>query len=130
MRTTLLLSRGSISGSPRQTAVALPLPGMVAVAQRSPRSGRWGGSALITRAASPGRPALSGAGGRECVRVELEQVVGGGDQPPFRAGGGSAAALEALDPAVELRVGEHRLDHDVGAAVKGGRPGGRRAPGR
>ena len=32
-----------------------------------------------------------GRGGLELVAVELEQVVGGGDEAPFRAGGGSAA---------------------------------------
>jgi hypothetical protein len=33
-----------------------------------------------------------GRGGSERVAVELEEVVGGGDKTPFRAGGGSAAA--------------------------------------
>ena len=50
---------------------------------------------------------------RGLVAVELEEVVGGGDQPPFRPAGGSAAALEAVDAAVELGVGEHGLDGDL-----------------
>src|SRR4051794_41938967 len=41
-----------------------------------------------------------GLHGREAVVVEFEDVVGGGDQSPFAADGGSAAALEAFDPAV------------------------------
>jgi hypothetical protein len=36
------------------------------------------------------------------VVVELEQVVGGGDQSPFAATSGPAAALDACDRAVEL----------------------------
>ena len=39
-------------------------------------------------------------------------------QPPFRAAGGSAAALEAIDLAVELGVGEDRLDHRGPSAVE------------
>src|ERR1019366_6729010 len=49
----------------------------------------------------------SGRCGLYLVPVELEGVVGGGDHPPFRAHGGSSAALEAVNPAVELRLGEH-----------------------
>jgi hypothetical protein len=42
--------------------------------------------------------------------VELEEVVGGVDEAPFGVAGGSAAALEAVEAAVELRVGEHWFD--------------------
>src|SRR3954447_20454995 len=50
--------------------------------------------------------------------VSSPEVVGGGDQSPFRPAGGSAAALEAIDPAVELRVGEYRLDRGLTFSVK------------
>jgi len=36
--------------------------------------------------------------------------VGGGDEAPFGVAGVSAAALEAVEAAVELRVREHGLD--------------------
>jgi hypothetical protein len=48
--------------------------------------------------------------------VELEEVVAGGDELPFRAAGVQAAALESRDPAQELGAGEHRFD-DVLALV-------------
>ena len=54
--------------------------------------------------------------------------MGGGDQSPFRARGGSAAALEAVDPAVELRVREDRFDHGVAAAVEVAAVAGREHP--
>jgi hypothetical protein len=38
------------------------------------------------------------------VLVELEEVVGGGDEAPFRAAGRSAAAFKASDLAVELQL--------------------------
>src|SRR6478672_7345476 len=63
-------------------------------------------------------PLRSGCGGGELVVVELEQVVGRGDQPPFAARSGSAAALEAFDRAVELDLAEHRLDRDLALAVE------------
>ena len=50
--------------------------------------------------------------------MELEEVVGGGDQAPFGADGGSAAALEAVQAAVELRVREDGLDHRLAFAVE------------
>jgi hypothetical protein len=50
--------------------------------------------------------------------VELEEVVGGGDQPPFRADGGAASSSEAVDAAVELRVGEDRLDDRLALGVE------------
>src|SRR5512133_207255 len=73
------------------------------------------------------RPGRSDGG--RCGRApELEQVVGGGDEPPFRAAGRSASALEAIDPAVELRVSEDRFDHGgpFGVELGAGR-GGQRA---
>ena len=44
--------------------------------------------------------------------------MGGGDQPPFRADGGAASSSEAVDAAVELRVGEDRLDDRLALAVE------------
>jgi hypothetical protein len=52
------------------------------------------------------------------VAVELEQVAGGGDQPPLRSRGGSTATQEAIDAAVELCFGEDRLDHHLALAVE------------
>ena len=60
---------------------------------------------------SGGLSSLRSAGG--CcylVAVELCEVVGRGDQPPFRERGGAAAALEPVDPAVVFGVSEHGLD--------------------
>jgi hypothetical protein len=51
--------------------------------------------------------------------VELMEVVGGGDQAPLGPDGGSAASVEAVDPAVVLGVGEDRVRRavrDVGRA--------------
>jgi hypothetical protein len=45
------------------------------------------------------------------VPVELQQVVGGSDEPPLGSHGGSSSALETIDATVELCVSEHRLDH-------------------
>jgi len=44
------------------------------------------------------------------VGVELCEVVGGRDQPPFGKRCSAAAALEAVDPAVVFCVSEHGLD--------------------
>lgn len=51
--------------------------------------------------------ALGGGGG---VLVEFEEVVGGGDEAPFGACGGSAASGEARERAVVFGVAEDRLD--------------------
>ena len=61
---------------------------------------------------------LLGGRGRQLVAVELEEVVGGGDQPPFRAAGGSSSSLEAVDAPVELGVSEDRLDHRLAFSVE------------
>src|SRR5437868_4051248 len=45
---------------------------------------------------------LSGRGG---VPVELEAVVGGGDQPPLRSAGLKSPALEAVGASGDLRLG-------------------------
>src|SRR3954466_963787 len=58
------------------------------------------------------------SGGRERVAGKLEQVVGSGDQAPFRSDGGSASWLEACDPAVVFGLAEHGLDHRLALLVK------------
>src|ERR1700750_936778 len=63
-------------------------------------------------------PPRSGCCGGESVVVELEQVVGGRDQSPYAAAGGSSAALEAFGRAVELDLAEHGLDRDLALAVE------------
>jgi hypothetical protein len=52
------------------------------------------------------------------VSVELEEVVRRGDESPFGPDGGSASASEAVDAAVELRVGEDRLDDCLALGVE------------
>src|SRR3954454_1922716 len=59
-----------------------------------------------------------GGGGGDLVAVELEEVVGCRDEPPFRPAGGSSATLEASDLAVELQLSEHRLDRRLPLAVE------------
>src|SRR6185312_17284292 len=83
------------------------------------------------RRARSGEEGARGAAGRvlgrcggDAVAVELEEVVGGGDQSPFRPAGGSPAALEASDLAVELDLAEDGLDGHLPLAVKA-TPGGR-----
>src|SRR5215207_11546562 len=72
----------------------------------------------VTRA-RPAQPLPLGRGGCEAVvLVELEDVVGGGNHSPLAADGGSTAALEAFDRAVELDLAEHRLDGDLALAVE------------
>ena len=71
--------------------------------------GRWFGGV-----AAPGL----GGGGREAVLPELEQVVGGGDQPPLGAAGAEASSLEAVGAAVVLGLSEHRLDSHRPLAVE------------
>src|SRR3954463_12083339 len=64
------------------------------------------------------RRRASGRRGGHGVAPELQEVAGGGDHAPFGARGGSAAAEEAVGAAVELRVGEDRLDHLLALPVK------------
>ena len=59
---------------------------------------------------------LGGEG--ELVAVELEEVVCGGDQSPFRPGGRSASSREPVEPAIELHLREHRLDHRLAFSVE------------
>src|SRR4051812_17733323 len=77
--------------------------------------GTWGATA---------RPCASGRGVGEAVVVELQEVVGGRDEPPFASACGPASALEASDLAVELDLAEHRLDGDLALAIEGA-PSGR-----
>src|SRR3954469_17948428 len=76
---------------------------------------RVGGS---VDAVGGGARLLSGGYRGRGVPPELQEVVRRGDQAPFRARGGSAAALEAAAAAVELSVGEHRLDHALALGVE------------
>ena len=62
---------------------------------------------------SLGRRSGCGRGGAP----ELEQVVGGGDQSPFRAHRGSSSTLEAVAATVELGVAEDRFDHALAFGV-------------
>src|SRR3954454_14196613 len=62
--------------------------------------------------------AFSGGGGGRLVAVELEEVVGSGDQPPFRSARGSAPALEASHLAVELQLTEDGLDRGLSSPVE------------
>jgi hypothetical protein len=78
----------------------------------------WWFSALGSGSARGPSWALSGPGGRCLVRVELEQVVGGGDKPPFGSDGGSSSTLEEIDATVELGLSEHRLDHPLALSMK------------
>ncbi len=61
---------------------------------------------------------LSGRRGGDLVVVELEEVVGRGDQSPFTSACGSAAALKAFDRTVELDLTEDRLDGDLSVAIQ------------
>src|SRR5215217_3189220 len=80
----------------------------------------------MPRVPAPARPAgRLGWHWRQGVAPELEEVVGGGDESPFGAGGVSAAAVEAVDAAVELRLAEDGLDHRLAFAVELGAAVGR-----
>ena len=65
-----------------------------------------------------GRGAGGASGDRCGVSVKLEEVVRGGDQSPFRADGGSSPSSEAIDAAIELRVGKDRLDDRLALGVE------------
>ena len=52
------------------------------------------------------------------MAVELQQVVGRGDQAPFRSARGSAAALEASHLAVELQLAEDGFDRCLALALE------------
>src|SRR5512132_1647861 len=69
---------------------------------------------VLPESPCPGAPDANSAPGphRRSPRqaVSSQQVVRGRDEPPFRPAGGSAAALEAADLAVELDLSEDGLD--------------------
>ena len=80
----------------------------------SRKAGRSGLSAVNPARSENGRGLRapdSGCRGRQSVSVELQQVVGGGDQAPFRADGRPTPAFEPPRASVLLDVGEDRLDH-------------------
>ena len=63
------------------------------------------------------RPSLDGHR-EDPVAVELEEIVGGGDEPPFRPAGRSSAALEAADLSVELQLAEDGFDRCLALALE------------
>src|SRR3954451_5656476 len=71
--------------------------------------------------------AAAPSGGRQSVSVRLEEVVGGGDEPPFGPDRASASSVEARHPAVVFGLAEDGLDHrPAGGAKTGAIIGGRR----
>jgi hypothetical protein len=88
------------SATPERRAGDAPpplLPCAEGVAERCVSAARWAWPrewVLVARAVwaarswiPPGRTARRGSGGGELVSVELEEVVGRGQQPPFRSDG-------------------------------------------
>jgi hypothetical protein len=65
-----------------------------------------------------GAAALLGGDSGDQVAVELDEVVGRGDEPPFRPAGRSPAALEASHLAVELQLAEDGFDRRLALAVE------------
>jgi hypothetical protein len=61
--------------------------------------------------------ALARSGGCQGVPVEFEEVVGGGDQAPICADGGSAASVNWFIPRLNF-VAEDGLDHRLALSVK------------
>src|SRR4051794_23354904 len=64
---------------------------------------------------TPRRPP---SGGRQSVSVKLEEVVGGGDEPPFGPDRASASSVEAGHAAIVFGLTEDGLDHRLAAAVE------------
>src|SRR3954464_3551068 len=62
--------------------------------------------------------AFLGDPGGDLVAVELEEVVGRGDESPLASAGGPAAAGEAFERAVELDLAEDGLDRDLALAIE------------
>jgi hypothetical protein len=54
----------------------------------------------------------------QTAAVELQEVVSGGDQAPFRANRRPTAVFEAPRASVLLDVGEDGLDHHLAAGVE------------
>jgi hypothetical protein len=69
---------------------------------------RWGSA--LARARITGRE-------RRLAAVELQDVVSGGHQMPFRAAGGSPTTHEAIEPPVELHLRKDRLDRRLAFSV-------------
>ncbi len=145
MRTGLGRGEAPASSSSSASGVCQPSVGMLEVVQRKSGAdagwrshcsvgvaqscwGRWvcasgdgggarraGSARLVGCRCGPG--AVSGGLGGQVVFVELEQVVCRGDQPPFRACGGSTSPLELADAPVVLGLSEHGLDHRLAFSV-------------
>ena len=75
------------------------------------------GSVPVVEVPGRGRAWLGGGGG-VAGAPEFEEVVGGGDELPFGLAGLEAAALEAVDAADELGVGEDGFDDLLAASVE------------
>src|SRR3954471_21732600 len=66
-----------------------------------------------------GSPDLASGGlRRRGVLVELQHVVGGVDEPPFRPAGRSGSSEESVAAAVEPGVAEDGLDHALAPGVE------------
>src|ERR1700693_3736835 len=98
--------------------VAVGLPADRCVAGGAGLAGRWPSAQLAAAGWGLGGRGGSGRCGGYSVAVELEQVVGGGDQAPLAADGVSAAALEAVGAAVVFGVTENGFDHRFASAVE------------
>src|SRR5512133_4322481 len=98
---------GRSSGAGTSAKVA---PSREGVAQIPAERGWW---RERVRFESGRDPFVSGSASRgsQGLPVELQKVVGCGDQAPFRAGGGPAPAFQAPDLPVRLDLAEDRLDH-------------------
>src|SRR3954451_2760208 len=62
--------------------------------------------------------AAAPSGGRQSVSVRLEEVVGGGDEPPFGPDRASASSVEASHAAIVFGLTEDGLDHRLAATVE------------
>src|SRR3954469_3457138 len=62
--------------------------------------------------------AAAPSGGRQSVSVKLEEVVGGGDEPPFGPDRASASSVEAGHAAIVFGLTEDGLDHRLAATVE------------
>src|SRR5439155_5536049 len=82
----------------------------------------WLGSRRPTADRAVGAPSgavnASGWRGGSGGPPELEQVVGGGDQPPLGSAGGQSSSLEAVGAAVVFGLAEDRLDRLHALAVQ------------
>lgn len=86
------------------------------VLSRGCRETLWPGMTVDRRRRCQ-KPA-AGSGRGELVSVELGEVVGGHQQPPFGPHCDPASSMEPVDPPVVFGVREHGLDHLDSLAVE------------